>query len=47
MATIQAFLSNVGIKAEVDFADPGGYADWRRKTGWKGDLMSMRNGIMP
>lgn len=47
MATMQAYLSDVGIKAKVDFADPGRYADWRRRTGWKGALMFMRNGLMP
>ena len=47
MATIQAYLSNVGIKAEVDFADPGRYAEWRRRSGWKGGLMFMRTGLMP
>ncbi len=47
MATLQAFLADVGIKAEVDFADPGRYADWRRNTGWKDALMFMRNGLMP
>jgi len=47
MATIQAYLSHVGIKAEADFADPGRYADWRRYTGWKGALMFKRNGLMP
>ena len=47
MATLQAYLSDVGIKAEVDFADPGRYADWRRHTGWKDALMFMRNGLMP
>jgi hypothetical protein len=47
MATIHAYLSDVGIKAEVDFAGPVRFAYRRRKTGWKGALMFMRDGLMP
>ena len=47
MATIQAYLSNVGIKDEVDFADLGRYAEWRRYAWWKGAFMFTRNGLMP
>ena len=46
MAGIQAYLAAVGIDAKIDFADPGRYANWRRKTGWHG-LMFMRNGGFP
>jgi peptide/nickel transport system substrate-binding protein len=47
MAAIQGYLGAVNINAEVDFADAGRYADWRRKTGWSDSLMFMRNGGFP
>jgi len=47
MAAIQAYLAAVSITTEIDFADPGRYADWRRKSGWTNALMFMRNGGFP
>jgi peptide/nickel transport system substrate-binding protein len=47
MSGIQAQLADVGIDAQIDYADPGRYADWRRKSGWKDALMFMRNAGFP
>ncbi|HJX12603.1 MAG TPA: ABC transporter substrate-binding protein [Dehalococcoidales bacterium] len=47
MSAIQAYLADVNITAKIDYADPGRYADWRRKSGWENSLMFMRNGGFP
>jgi peptide/nickel transport system substrate-binding protein len=47
MSAVQAQLADVGIDAQIDYADPGRYADWRRKSGWKDALMFMRNAGFP
>jgi peptide/nickel transport system substrate-binding protein len=46
MASVQNYLSTVGIKAQLDFADPGRWSDWRRKSGWTG-LLFMHGGWGP